>query len=240
MVAPRAEYATPVGNARLRAALWGFVGISACLALAYGAACLSAPDGASFMTGPPADVLRAWGAKVDASVSAGEWERVVVAVLLHVDATHLASNLIWTALLGAMCGWLVGLPRAAAAWILGGVGGQLASYLVRAGTSVGASGAIYGLAGLLAVAVWRRRGSLAPQLRWRALATVGVLLAALLLGPLTLEGVDHAAHVGGIVVGLAVGATPQTRRVDRRLAWSGALLLVTAVVIRAVRWSAGA
>jgi membrane associated rhomboid family serine protease len=71
--------------------------------------------------------------------------------------------------------------------------------------SIGASGAIFALAGALLAAAWRLRSRLAVG-RARALAAAILFFAA----PSIVQGfhdlgTDNAAHVGGVVAGLAMG-----------------------------------
>jgi rhomboid protease GluP len=100
-------------------------------------------------------------------------------------------------------------------WILfawGGVVASLASYAWRtwretgSHISIGASGAIFALAGALLAAAWRLRTRLAVG-RARALAAAILFFAA----PSIVQGfhdlgTDNAAHVGGVAAGLAMGA----------------------------------
>ncbi|PKN55028.1 MAG: hypothetical protein CVU56_23455 [Deltaproteobacteria bacterium HGW-Deltaproteobacteria-14] len=158
-----------------------------------------------------ADALVALGAKVDPEVAAGQWWRLVTSVFLHAGGMHLALNAIWLALFTAGAAALIGPARAVATGLLGGVAGQLLSFAVSMGPSVGASGAVFALAGTLLAVVWRRRERLAPDVRWRLLASLGAATAALLFFPLTAGAVDHAAHVGGFVAGAALGALPERR-----------------------------
>ena len=81
--------------------------------------------------------------------------------------------------------------------------------------SIGASGAIFALAGALLAAAWRLRSRLAVG-RARALAAAILFFAA----PSIVQGfhdlgTDNAAHVGGVVAGLALGAIlPLSPRLD--------------------------
>ncbi len=235
MVVGPTETATVPGSATFKTSLAAFGALALALAALYAVATLTAPDGGGLWTGPSLDTLSMWGAKVDRLVAEGQWERLVLGSWLHVDAAHLATNLLWTLVFGAVAGRLGGAGLAIATWVLAAAGGQLASFLTQAGTSVGASGAVYGMAGLMAAWVYRLRGQLPTRLRRRALLAVGLLVAALLVAPLTMEGVDHAAHIGGVLAGVAIGSTIRGARGARRLMWATALLAVAAVALRVAR-----
>jgi membrane associated rhomboid family serine protease len=97
------------------------------------------------------------------------------------------------------------------AYAWGGVVASLASYGWRtfretgSHISIGASGAIFALAGALLAAAWRLRARLAVG-RARALAAAILFFAA----PSIVQGfhdlgTDNAAHVGGVASGLVMG-----------------------------------
>jgi len=99
-----------------------------------------------------------------------------------------------------------------AAYAWGGVLASLTSLAWRtwretgSHISIGASGAIFALAGALLAAAWRLRARLAVG-RARALAAAILFFAA----PSIVQGfhdlgTDNAAHVGGVVSGLVMGA----------------------------------
>lgn len=178
-----------------------------------------------------ADALVALGAKVDPLVAAGQWWRLVTSVFLHAGGVHLALNAIWLALFTAAATALVGPARAVATALLGGVAGQLLSFAIAMGPSVGASGAVFALAGTLLAVVWRRRDRLAPDVRWRLLASLGAATAVLLFFPLTAGAVDHAAHVGGFVAGAALGALPHRRAVTAALCVAAIGILASALAV---------
>lgn len=184
--------------------------------------------------GPSARELIAYGAKVDALVAEGGWYRLVTAVFLHVDAVHLLTNAVWVGLLLGVAAALLGAPRALGVAVWTGAVGHLASFAVSAGASVGASGAVYGLAALIGAVAWRRRRDLAPELRWRVLASLAAATVVLLVAPVALVGVDHAAHFGGFAAGLALGALPDTRTVGAATAATAAALVVAAWTALAV------
>ena len=147
------------------------------------------------------------GAGRAAAVRAGELWRVVTALSLHVDLAHLAGNLAFGALfVGAAC-QAAGVGAGLLLALLSGALGNLVAALVRpgAGSSVGASTAVFGALGLLAALQWRRRRRRRATLlrRWTP-----VVAAALLLGYLGAAGVqtDVLAHVTGFGCGFVLGA----------------------------------
>ena len=165
-------------------------------------------------------VLIEFGAKVDALVGLGEVDRLLLSVFLHQGWEHLLLNLSW--LMGLA--WLakkLGFsgPFFFASFVLSALGGQLASTLVAMGPSVGASGGIYGLIGAMALSLWQ--GS---QER-RARTALVVSLLGILLLPLLMADIDHAAHCGGFITGFLLSHA-HGRRLGRCLPWAAVFLLL--------------
>ena len=91
-------------------------------------------------------------------------------------------------------------------YIICGVGANIASMIVnlsgyRSVVSAGASGAIFGVIGGLLYAVAVNRGQL-EDLSTRQL--VVVILCSLYFG-FTSTGVDNAAHISGLIIGIIMG-----------------------------------
>lgn len=234
MTGPVPEIAAPPGRRARTDAPKGWGAAIVLLTLIYGCSVVfsKAPD-ATFVSGPGSEALVALGAKIDRLVSAGQWWRLVTSALLHVDLLHLAVNALWLGLFGVAAARIGGLGRSLAAALLAGTLGQGASWLWVAAGSVGASGAVYGLAGLLAVDAWRFRARLPQATQRRLLPGLLAMLAVLLLAPLALSDIDHAAHVGGVVGGALVGLTAPGSRAARAVeALAGALL------VAALAWAA--
>ncbi|MBL8787555.1 MAG: rhomboid family intramembrane serine protease, partial [Deltaproteobacteria bacterium] len=157
--------------------------------------------------------LSAAGMKDDLQIDAGHVGLLVRAGLVHTSPGHLLMNAIGLVLIGVL-GWRLTplamrtLSRAATLAALGIVAstvGFLASYLVRAGPSCGASAAVYGLFAAAAAEIWARRKDLPSELR----TLVPIIMTALSLGTAFVfigrPGMDHAAHLGGWLAGFLGG-----------------------------------
>lgn len=154
-------------------------------------------------------LLKKSGVMHGIDVSHGEWWRLVTATTLHADAGHLASNLsIGFVLLGLVMGrW--GTATGMLVAILAGVGGNIGNWILQPNQlSLGASGAVMGCIGLLAVQPLRSdhsRSRLWPGL----LAGIGgaaMLFMLLGLDPHT----DVLGHAGGFVSGLLLAIVLRT------------------------------
>ena len=106
---------------------------------------------------PTIDDLMRWGANnATAVLYDGQWIRVVTAMFVHVGILHLATNMwcLWN--LGLLGEPLVGPLGVFAAYILSGAAGNLLSIGVNLAfrtdsVGAGASGAVFGIAGVLIV-----------------------------------------------------------------------------------------
>lgn len=143
-----------------------------------------------------------------ASVRAGEWWRAWTGLTLHVDATHLLSNVGFGALFVFLLAQLVGSGLALFAILTAGALGNLANSWARVGgadsSSVGASTAVFAAIGLLTAYQWRRLGA---SKRDRIRRWAPILGGASFLGYLGASGerTDVLAHVTGLVAGFAFG-----------------------------------
>jgi membrane associated rhomboid family serine protease/Tfp pilus assembly protein PilF len=151
--------------------------------------------------------LECWGANYGPYTLGGQYWRVITSLFLHINIFHLAWNMLFLWMLGRQFERLVGRAETLAIYLLTGVGGSLLSLWWHPLTvSAGASSAVCGFAGalisLLALAgldiSQRNRRSI---LLWAALFTPVCFVSGL-----RSKEVDNAAHLGGLVTGLIIGA----------------------------------
>jgi membrane associated rhomboid family serine protease len=163
---------------------------------------------------------------------------LITSAFLHVSPLHIASNMLTLAFVGPPLERLLGRWRFGAVYGLSALGGSAAIYGFGSdiGTTVGASGAIFGLFGACLVLV--RRLGLDGQ--WLA----GIVVVNFVL-TFSIQGISRLGHIGGFVVGLlagvAIGGLPSMRdRLPTRLqatGLGGLLVLVLIVVgVRSATW----
>ena len=175
----------------------------------------------------------------------GEWWRLATYMFLHGGFLHIAFNMwcLWD--LGALCESLYGRATFAAIYLITGVAGGVASVGWRPlGATVGASGAIFGLAGALVASFYLGEFSLprdAIRATLRSLAffvVVNVVLSGVI------PGVDNACHIGGLISGMILGAliavvAPGLDQAAQRV---GVIAIVAVIVIASavgvIRWRA--
>lgn len=153
-------------------------------------------------------VQLAWGANFGPATGEGQWWRLGTAAFLHFGLVHLAMNMwaLWDC--GQFVERLYGRWRFAVLYAASALLGNLVSLVLHGGQAIsgGASGAIFGVIGALLVALWRRRGEVHPaEFRWLFWGATGFAGLTIAMG-LMITGIDNAAHIGGLVGGLLVGA----------------------------------
>lgn len=136
-----------------------------------------------------------------------EYGRILWAMFLHSGAEHIFNNMLILFFLGAMLEKETGHFRFALLYFLSGIGGNLLSLYVKVlnsdtAVSVGASGAVFGLDGvLLSMVLFSGR-------QMENVTPVRVLLMILLslYSGYASGNIDNAAHIGGLIAGFAAGS----------------------------------
>src|SRR5271165_6247497 len=172
----------------------------------------------------PVRELILWGANVGALTLPGEWWRLLTNVFVHGGLLHIAFNMwcLWN--LGQLCEQLYGRWTYAAIYLICGIGASLASAAWHPYTpSVGASGAIFGLAGALIAAFKLGEFSVPRSALSGTLRSLGAFVVYNLIFGAIIPGIDNTAHIGGLITGLIVGAlialiAPQQDQAPRRVA----------------------
>ena len=175
-------------------------------------------------------VLLRLGAKFGPLILAGQWWRLVTAIFLHGGLLHIGMNLWCLFDLGPEVESLFSTPKFIVLYLATGVFGfVLSMFWSPRGLSIGASGAVLGLIGVLIGASYHH-GTLGKDYRSRLWRWV---IYILIFGLLPIFAVDNAAHIGGLLSGLALGyfipeGDPETRASETL--WN-ALALVSVLII---------
>ena len=189
---------------------------------------------------PSIDGLIAWGANFGPRTLDGEVWRLLSSVFLHIGLIHLAFNLYVLTITGPFVERLYGSPRYLALYLASGTLGSLASVAWHGlRVSAGASGAIFGIYGALLAFLVRQR-SRVPMAALRELrqGTLAFLGFNLVFG-LVIDGIDMAAHVGGLAAGFGIGLVLCPTSREARRGWLAAVAtvaLTAALVPLAIGW----
>ncbi len=159
------------------------------------------------------------------AVVQGEWWRLWTVTLVHAPPPfgylHLGFNMYALYLAGSLVEQLYGSRLFALLYLLGAASGSVASVLFGGDRpSVGASGAIFALFGVL-LAVARVHHPLVDRRARALLAQLGPIVAFnLVFGFLNAGAIDNAAHLGGLIGGVWLGYLLVPGRVPTlRTAW---------------------
>ena len=134
---------------------------------------------------------------------AGQWWRLATPMLLHGSPAHLMVNMLALRNVGGALERAYGSKRTALVYALAGVGGNLLPVVLKgmsdSALSVGASGAVAGLVGALAVHLYRH-SHLYGTSGLKSIRDTVLMNAAL---GMTSHNVDNLAHLGGLLTGAA-------------------------------------
>jgi membrane associated rhomboid family serine protease len=165
-------------------------------------------------------------------VSDGAWWQIITSVFTHQEVLHIGFNMLALYFLGPMLEQVLGRARFLALYLVSGIAGSAAIMLFADphSQSLGASGAIFGLMGALAVIALKVHGQVQTILMWIGLNLVFTF---------TVGGISWQAHIGGLVTGALLGAVmvyaPRKNRGLVQWSATGAVLAVALglIVVRA-------
>lgn len=208
------------------------------LAINLGVFALMLLAGAGFWH-TPNGVQLAWGANFGPATQDGQWWRLFTAMFIHFGVVHLALNMwaLWD--VGRLVEQLYGRWRFALLYGVSGLLGNLLKLVLHGSESVssGASGAIFSLYGALLVFLWRERRNVEPG-EFRLIFGSAAVFATLMLGiGFFMQGIDNAAHGGGLLAGALMGLLlarrwgPKGHAPSRYLVWTSATILVTGTAV---------
>jgi membrane associated rhomboid family serine protease len=147
-----------------------------------------------------------WGMEWGPATLAGQWWRMFSAMFLHAGLAHLFGNMWWFWVVGKLAEQIFTRWTFLSLYLLTGLVGEVASLNVHPELhTLGASGAIFGITGVMIAALWLRR--LPPsmlRMSWRVWPLM-IFSGLSLYGGAMNQHVDNAAHVGGLVSGLFLG-----------------------------------
>jgi membrane associated rhomboid family serine protease len=178
-------------------AIWLLIGINVLL---YIATSIN-----SFINPSHQDLFEALFGLIPASFLARPWT-IATALFIHANIWHILGNMITLYFFGIYLCRLIGVRNSLIIYFAGGILGNILYILLGPPNSIiiGASGAIYALAGALVIIIPNLRVLLyfiAPMPLWVVVLVFFVLWSI----PGVIPDVAWQAHLGGLVFGLAAG-----------------------------------
>jgi rhomboid protease GluP len=151
------------------------------------------------------ETLIRFGATERERIWAGEYWRLLTSCFLHIGWVHLLWNT-WV-----MFGWCeaveqsLGSGKFAMAYLMTGIGASAVSVLMHTAVAAGASGAGFGMIGVILMISYRRLGGFDaflsdPQVLW----TLKMLALWFVIGMFLIR-MDNYAHLGGLIFGAIIG-----------------------------------
>ncbi|HXW15270.1 MAG TPA: rhomboid family intramembrane serine protease [Terriglobia bacterium] len=147
-------------------------------------------------------VLLNFGASYGPYFRRGEYWRLVMPMFLHGGWIHILGNSYCLYILGPILERVYGYGRYLTIYVAAGMGGAYLSMMASKNVSVGASGAIFGIAGAMLVTGYVHRDAIPP--RWGRAFGKGMLpfiILNLAFG-LSVHGIDNWGHLGGLATGV--------------------------------------
>ncbi len=163
--------------------------------------------GVSMLDNPSGQDLVHWGANFGPYTVSGQWWRLLTCVFVHGGLLHIGFNMwcLWD--LGRLAESVYGHWTFTALYLICGVGASVSSVIWNPIVlSVGASGAIFGIAGALLASFYLGEFTLPRAALSGTLRSLVVFVIFNLFFGATISGVDNAAHIGGLLIGLLLGA----------------------------------
>ena len=188
-------------------------------------------SGVSFQSPTSANLIHFGANSTSRVLVDGEWYRLLTAIFVHVGWIHLATNMwcLWN--LGMLGEPLLGPFGLAAVYVLTGIAGNLLSMAVNVfqgndSIGAGASGAVFGIAGILIVLLSNRKLPIPwEELRRLRRSVIQFAVLNLVIGGATifvdLIRIDNFAHIGGFVSGLGLGPALVPRMTSGRERYLG-------------------
>ena len=155
--------------------------------------------------------------------------RFVTAIFLHGSVMHIVFNM-WVLMdIGPQIEELYGSARYLFIYVITGIGGYVLSSGVGK-VSVGGSGALLGLIGVLLAITTGRRSAGMQMLRGQIIRWLIYIAVFGFLFP----GIDNFAHAGGLAAGFVLGkimidrapVSPEERKSAQLLGWASAIIVV--------------
>ena len=163
--------------------------------------------GVAMLDNPSGQDLVHWGANFGPLTVSGQWWRLLTCIFIHGGLLHIGFNMwcLWS--LGRIAESVYGHWTFATVYLISGLSASLASLIWNPVIlSVGASGAIFGIAGALIASFYLGEFSMPRAALSGTLRSVMVFVGYNLFFGAMIARTDNSAHIGGLLMGLLLGA----------------------------------
>lgn len=163
-----------------------------------------------------------------AGVADGAWWQLITSAFLHVELMHILFNMLALWFLGPGVERVLGRARFLALYLISALAGSVTVYWLSSPTTttLGASGAVFGLMGAVLILAIRARGDVRTILLW-----IGANVAITVFGA---AFISWQGHLGGFLGGIAVTLILVSTRRRPSLQWGALAALVALLVVATV------
>ena len=156
--------------------------------------------------------MLSWGANFKSSIISGEWWRLLTNIFLHGGLLHLVLNMYVLYFVGIFLEPRLSKTKFALIYLVTGILASITILWRHDGTiSVGASGAIFGLYGVILSLLLTKKVIL-KDFSKPFLRSIVLYVAICLL--LEFMGGDNVVHIAGLISGLIIGLVSIKRKPD--------------------------
>jgi membrane associated rhomboid family serine protease len=190
--------------------------------------------GMSLMSADDAALI-GFGAKFNPLIDGQhQYWRLVTCIFIHIGFAHLIMNNYALWILGQQIEQIYGSSRFVLLYLAAGIVGSLSSYIfMPESLSAGASGAIFGLFGVMGTFAFRYRKEIPAALRRDIIRRIIPIILINLAFGFSVRFVDNSAHIGGLLAGVALALVVPYKRpgeVTSGRVWKVAEVLCLAII----------
>jgi len=179
----------------------------------------------------------AWGSNLVPVTVAGQWWRLGTSMFLHFGVLHLFFNMWVLFANGPLAERMFGSVRFLLLYLFAGLCGSLASAAWHpVANSAGASGAIFGVLGGMAAFLLAGKHPIPEEVVRAQGKSIAAFVLFNVLNGLAHQGIDNAAHMGGLIGGFLIGLplarplTVESRR-EPRMTYVASIVVVAGLLL---------
>lgn len=186
-----------------------------------------------------ATVLIEFGARFTPLIREGQYWRLLTNIFLHAGYLHILFNMYGLFNLGSVLERLYGPTRFLFLYLCSGVAGSVVSWLATQSLSVGASGAVFGVAGVMVVYGFKHKNTIPHEMTSSFGKGALPFIALNLYLGFSHPQIDNYAHIGGLLAGMLLSALMNPAEdpflpgldVKHRFTWSNFAMQLASIAV---------
>jgi rhomboid protease GluP len=186
-----------------------------------------------------ANVLIEFGARFTPLIREGQYWRLLTNIFLHAGYLHILFNMYGLFNLGSVLERVYGPTRFLFLYLCSGIAGSVISWLATQSLSVGASGAVFGVAGVMVVYGFKHKNTIPREMTSSFGKGALPFIALNLYLGFSHPQIDNYAHIGGLLAGMCLSALmnpaddPFLRSITtkHRFGWSNLAMQLASIAV---------